>query len=189
MSSKCPKCRFSNPWGAEICGECGEPLISDREKDKKEEKPTREKYPRLTRSIQESVPVVFRIVGYVVGINALFLIGLGCAPYFTPFWGNYIYSFTAVFLLLGGLAFIVSCGFIKARPWILSVYSMWVAIKIFLYALLWAGLWQPVPSSWLTSNTMGVLLGTLLIEIAFIPYVFIISARLEREEEKMKYLE
>ena len=27
MAKHCPKCNFLNPYGAQICGECGHPLI------------------------------------------------------------------------------------------------------------------------------------------------------------------
>ncbi|MGA1825642.1 MAG: hypothetical protein ACMUIP_13365 [bacterium] len=213
MSLSCQKCRFNNPWGAQICGECGEGLIFEIDRDRNEKKLIQENLPRLPKSRDRdkheekfsidsysllarpepnrkaSMPIVFRILGYVLLVNAISLIGISFTPYFFPFMADYKYSFIVVFLCLGGLGVIVSYGFLQAKQWIFSVYSMWVAIKIFLYALLWAGLWQPVPPSWLTSNRMGALLVVLIIEIALIPYVFVTSDRMEMEEEKFRFLE
>jgi len=183
MSLSCPKCRFINPWGAEICGECGFSLVSEIEKDKKEEK-----YPQLISGKKKGVSVAFRILGYIFLLNSILLVGLGVAPFFLSFEGQSVYGVVLIFSCLGGLGFIVSNGFLQARYWIVAVYSMWVAIKIFLYVLFWAGLWQPIPPSLLTSSRIAVLLGMLLVEIALVPYVYVKGNELQKNREKYKYL-
>lgn len=170
MPSACPKCNFINPWGAEICGECGVNLLLEKE--------TKELFIHLKRE-KEKVPIIFRIVGYLIGINAVFLVGMAFVPFFLSYKIDFIYPFVGLFLFLGSLGFVVSYGMLYIKQWLFSAYSMWVAIKLFLYVLLWADLWQIIPTQWLESNRMRALFVVLIIEIILIPFIFKRHSRLE----------
>jgi len=186
MARHCPKCNFLNPYGAQICGECGHPLMAA-----KTPRPKREtKHGRLPATIrwkaiglQKMNQGVGRRLLQVMA-TGLFLYGvavlvLSIAKWFKPAHGlQFILHPAHMYPLLLGLFFgaftlLLAFGCYFRKPWAGIWYFIWVGTQVALLLILALGWWRP---EWLTPRGHFIFGFIILIELILVPFV----ARLQR---------
>lgn len=190
MAEHCPRCNFLNPYGAQICGECGHILVEPEARDRGIKKTPSMPHSGIRwtsiglRRADQEVPSP-RVIALALGLFAYGLVAiiLSVSIWFRPVYGLSFITLSAHFyplligIFFGGLTIILSYGFYRHRQWVFNSYFLWVGIQALVLFLLMAGLWRPW---WFGINAQIVFSLIILVEILLLPFVL----RMRRHSSK-----
>ena len=181
MAKNCPKCNFLNPYGAQICGECGHPIMTPKI------------IPQGKRVKQQGVPSgislqsiglekanrgvdlsINSIVALCLFIYGSIIITLSIFKWFKPVYGvQFILLPSNLYplilsILFGFFTIALAFGYSKQRPWVVLWYFVWVGLQALLLLIFLLGWWNP---DWFTLKLRIIFLVIILIECIPIPFL------------------
>lgn len=186
MATHCPLCNFLNPYGAQICGECGNVLISDQTQARsvKRDLPKapsgiKWKFIGLRRANRERKSPLVVALTLSLFIYGLAILILSVATWLRPSYGlgficmpAHLYPFlTGVFL--GTLTIFIAYGLYCHKHRMLLWYLVWVGIQALLLLLMWVG-WRK--AVWLSIKAQIIFGLIILAEILLVPIVLRLKA-------------
>ncbi|MGA1791897.1 MAG: hypothetical protein ACMUIM_10450 [bacterium] len=187
MAKNCPKCNFLNPYGAQICGECGHPIMTPKIMDQGK----RLKQPSVPSGISlQSIGLEKAERGVTLSINTLsalclfiyglIIITLSILKWFEPVYGMQFILLPAnlypliLGILFGSFTIALAFGYFKQRPWVVLWYFVWVGLQAVLLLIFMIGWWNP---DWFTIKVRIIFLVLIVIECIFIPFLLRLKRR------------
>ena len=181
MAKNCPKCNFLNPYGAQICGECGHPIMTPKIMPQGK----RLKQPSVPSGISlQSIGLEKANRGVDLSINTLLalclfvyaciIITLSILKWFKPVYGMQFILLPANLypLILGSLfgvfTIALAFGYSKQKKWVVLWYFVWVGLQALLLLIFLLGWWNP---DWFTVKVRIIFLVIIVIECVLIPFL------------------
>lgn len=157
MPISCSKCGFLNPYGAEICGECGQTLAVDIEPVVHEDKSppplavtmANERLPEIpiiVKAKKGKAPVPVQILSGVLLTSGALLVTISiiffltdnlsflAIPYISAY-TSYHFLLPFLFCIVGIYTIIVGYGISNLKKWGITIYISWVLIQVMLMIL------------------------------------------------------
>lgn len=181
MARHCPKCNFLNPYGAQICGECGHPLMAP-----KASRPKRQtEHKRLPASIRWKAIGLQRmnqgvdrrlLYGMAAGLFCYGFVVLvfSIVKWFKPAHGlQFLLNPAHLYPLLLGIFFgaftlLLAYGCYFRKGWVGLWYFIWVGTQVALLLIFVVAWWSP---EWLTPMVHLLFGFIILIELILVPFV------------------
>ncbi|MBN2373865.1 zinc ribbon domain-containing protein [bacterium] len=182
MAEHCPRCNFLNPYGAQICGECGHTLIEHEIRSREIKKTASTPHHTgirwtsigLRRADHDAPSAKIIALSLCIFAYGLFVTIVSIFIWFKPLHGlgficrpDNLYPLLAG-VFFGGLTITISYGFYRQGQWVFRGYVFWVGLQILVMFLSIAGIWMPW---WLGIKAQIVLSIIILVEILSIPFV------------------
>ncbi len=159
MAKNCPICNFKNPYGAQVCGDCGHELITPQIQ-KRDYKGTTSRassdiewasigLKRIDKELgKEKKPLFINILTLSLFSYGLIILILSTATWFRPVFGwdfivfhEHLYPLL-IGIFLGILTIFFAFGVYRDKKRILRYYFIWVGIQLLLLFMLRSGLWR-----------------------------------------------
>ena len=181
MAKRCQKCNFLNPYGAQVCGECGHPLVTPKPVQQKK----KVNHSRgisgiswgsigLEKAPQEPTSLVIILLASGLFVYGLILLSISIATWFRPTYGfDFIMNPLHLYPLLLGILFgifslVLAFGFYSRKSWIVMWYLIWVGLQFVVLVFLMAGFWKP---DWFALKAKVILSLVIIIQLLPIPLV------------------
>jgi hypothetical protein len=178
-----------NPYGAQICGECGHPLIVPRPMNlgKKLDRQRLSsgigwKSIGLEKANQRANPFLIKILVLCLFAYGLIIVMLSLATWFKPLYGlDFILIPAHLYplllgIFLGAFTLILAFGIYLNKKWVFVWYPVWFGLQVLILFLFLVGWWRP---RWFTIKLSIVFSAIILIELLMISFVARSKGRLK----------